>query len=284
MTVSAWTANHAYTAGDIVNPTVANGHSYRCTVGGTSDNTEPSWVGRYQTISDGSTVKWVVYTIVTPATVRAQLNLTGTTGQYADDIIGSYIISATESLELVTKRYLSNRPGFTVTYTSMLRAILPVPNLRTATTVTYANNDMTVNAGYWLLPDSAQTGVFTGIQFRALRADGAGPWWLVDPGWFDKALDNPFNPANYGGGYVFSSMPNDTTVLGDWGYEPGFEPGNVVHAVEVLSEWYTMRPPAILADSAITPAGGIVSYSQMPPEVQDFVKTYSAGPSVVSIG
>ena len=45
-------------------------------------------------------------------------------------------------------------------------------------------------------------------------------------------------------------------------YEPLFEPGNVVHAVEVLSEWYTMRPPAILADSAITPAGGIVSYSQ----------------------
>lgn len=284
MSIAAWSAGATVAAGDLRNPTTANGHTYRCTVGGTTGGSEPAWVGRFQTITDGSTVRWVVYTIITPDTIRTQLKLEGTTGQYGEDILGGYILDATASLELVTKRVLSNRPGATFIYTSMLRALLPIPNVRTVTEALYANNLMEENAGYWLLPDSAQTGVFTGIQFRALRADGAGPWWLVDPSWFDKALDNPFNPANYGGGYVFSSMPNDTSVTGDFGYEPGFEPGNVVHAIEVLSEWYTMRPPAILADSAITPAGGIVSYSQMPPEVQDFVKTYSAGPQVVSIG
>ncbi len=284
---ATWTAGHQYSIDDVVNPTTPAGFSYRCTTGGTSGGSEPSWVGRYQTITDGATVTWVVYSIVTPATVRSQLSLTDTTAPNTDDNLGGYIMAAIESLERATRRFLRNRPNFTYTQTSQTAATVPIPGLRTATSLTYAN--VTVDpSGYWLLPDVQNSGVYTGIQFRPFRSPENGPWWLVLGGqhdnWFDTAADNPFDPRNYGGGYVYTSMPNDQVTVGDWGYEPGFEPGDVVHAVEVLAEWYTLRPPAILADSAITAAGGIVSYSQMPPEVAEFCRKWSVGRQAVSVG
>ncbi len=293
MTVAAWQANHAYVSGDIVNPTVANGHSFRCTTSGTSGGSEPTWVGRYQTITDGGTVTWVVYTVITPQNVRDQLALTGTTGQYSDTTIGGYILDAIGSLEQATWRYLINRPGWTYQVTSYGRPILNIPGVRTATSVLWQSSAQTVSLanagnGYTLLPDAMQTGVYTAIQFRPLHTEGNYPWWLSLGGattnWFDTAADNPFDPRNYGGGYIFTSVSLDTAITGDWGYEPNFEPGNFVHALEILSEWYVLRPPSILADSAITPSGGIVSYSMMPPEVQQFVKGFSAGTGVVSIG
>lgn len=40
-----WQQNHAYSAGDIIRPTIVNGHSYICTGAGTSGGTEPaSWL------------------------------------------------------------------------------------------------------------------------------------------------------------------------------------------------------------------------------------------------
>lgn len=297
--MSVWAPAHVYTAGDIVDPITSTGHSYRCLVGGTSDNTEPSWVTRYQTVTDGMTVEWVVYTVVTPGQVRAMLNLdpeaTGATtpaatGQYSDDTIGGYLLDAISSLEQSCRRFFANRPGFTFTQTSQTAATMPLPGLRTLTSITYAGVTMNVTAegGPWLLPDAQQTGVYTGVQFRPFRSPDNGPWWLVLGGptnnWFDTGADNPFDPRNYGGGYVYTSMPNDQVTVGDWGYAPGFEPGNFVHALEILAGWYVMRPPAILNDSAVTATGAVVSYSQMPPEVQEFVRSFSAGRMAVSIG
>lgn len=287
---ATWAALTVYSIGNVVNPTVANGFSFVCVDAGTSGASEPTWSGRWPAVVDGSAA-WAPYSIITPAMVRTQLGLEGTTGQYSDDTIGGYILAAVGSLEQATNRYLRNRPGASYSTTSYGRPILALPGLRTASAVTWMGSLQTASIpgqgnGYTLLPDALQTGVFTGIQFRPLHT-GAGPWWLSLGGpttnWFDTNADSPFDPRNYGGGYVYTSVPGDTIVVGDWAYEPGFEPANVVHAVEVLSEWYTMRPPAILADSVITPAGGIVSYSQMPPEVQQFVKSFSAGQQAVSV-
>jgi hypothetical protein len=301
VTVATWLPNHAYTAGAVVNPAVANQHSFYCSVGGTSGASEPAWVGRYQNIVDNS-VTWVPYTIVTPAQIRQELKLdpegTGGTiaasGQYADSIIGPYILDAIASLQTTCARMFVNTPGLTWIQTSQGVALLPLPGFRTVSSQTYQGATQaaavpgTGVGGYALLPDAQQTGVYTGIQFRPFRIQGSGPWWLSLGGdtsnWFDTGADNPYDPRNYGGGYISTSVPNDTVTIGDAGYEPGFEPGNVVHAVEVLSSWYVMRPPALLADSVITPAGGIVSYSQMPPEVQDFVRTMRVGRQVVSVG
>lgn len=302
MTVATWLPNHVYAAGAIVNPVAANQHSYRCTTGGTSAASEPAWVGRYADITDG-TVTWVVYTIITPGTIRQQLKLDpegqgattpAATGQYADSIIGGYILDAIASLQTVCQRMFVNTPGLTWTQTSQGYALLPLPGYRTISSQIYQGAVQTAGTpgsgggGYQLLPDAQQTGVYTGIQFRPFRVQGDGPWYYALGGatnnWFDTNADSPYDPRNYGGGYVTTSVPLDTVSVGDAGYEPGFEPGNVVHAVEVLSSWYTMRPPALLADSVITPAGGIVSYSDMPPEVQDFVKTMRVGKQVISVG
>lgn len=42
-TASAWAASTAYSVGDYVIPTTANGHIYKCTVAGTSGSSEPVW-------------------------------------------------------------------------------------------------------------------------------------------------------------------------------------------------------------------------------------------------
>jgi hypothetical protein len=261
---------------------VANGHSYICSTAGTSAASEPTWSGRWPAVTDNSAA-WAPYSIVTPATIRSQLKVESTTDQWADAIVGNYILDAISSLEQATKRFLVNRPGATITLTSMVRAEIAIPGLRTPTSVQYVGSALTASA-YWLLPDAQQTGVYTGIAFRAYRTEGQGPWWYADPGWWDKALDSPFYSANYGGGYAFSSMPNDTVIVGDWAWEPTFEPGAAVHAVEVLSAFYCMRAPAILADSVITPQGGVVNYASMPPEVQAFVRDWRAGQTAVSVG
>jgi len=110
------------------------------------------------------------------------------------------------------------------------------------------------------------------------------PWWYADQGWFDKALDSPFYPGNYGGGWAFSSMPNDTAIVGDWGWDPGFEPGAAVHAIEVLGAFFALRAPTLLSESAVTPQGGIISYASMPAEARDFIAEWSAAPTAVSVG
>jgi hypothetical protein len=288
MTVARWVTGHVYSAGDLVLPTVDNGHVYYASVAGTSGGTEPTFANRYPGVLDGSTLTWVPYTAITPATLRTMMGWdTNTSTQvqpnHTDTVLGNYLLDAIDELEKTTRRFFIDRPGKTMIYTSMLRATIPIPGLRTASTVIYGGTTLTSDA-YWLLPDAQQTGVYTSAQFRAFRVSDDGPWWLADSLWFDKALDSPFYPGNYGGGYVFTSMPNDTTFIGDWGYEPGTEPGGFLHALGVLAGFMAMRPTALLADSVITPQGGVMSFASMPPEVNQFVRDWSAGQQVVSLG
>ena len=59
-----WLANTAYTATAVVIPTVFTGYTWRCTTGGTSAGTEPSWpdpTSGTTTITDGG-VTWSVGT------------------------------------------------------------------------------------------------------------------------------------------------------------------------------------------------------------------------------
>lgn len=50
---AAWSASTAYAIGDVVQPTSANGHYYRCTAAGTSGSTEPTWPTNGSTVPDG---------------------------------------------------------------------------------------------------------------------------------------------------------------------------------------------------------------------------------------
>jgi len=216
--------------------------------------------------------------IVDQASVREYmgLNTPPSSSQYSDGTIGSNILMAQAVLERATGRYFVDRTFTTLSpwkLTTMLRAEVPLPGFRSITQLQFGGSIFNENESFWLIPDAQQTGVATGVQFRAFRAEPGQPWWYADSLWFDKALDSPFFPGNYGGGYYYTSMPNDLLIAGSAGYTADMMP------------FYTMRPASILTDSAITPQGSVLSYSQMPAEVRNFIAQYAGGQNqMVSVG
>jgi hypothetical protein len=197
--------------------------------------------------------------------------------------IESNILAAQETLERATRRWFVNRPGATYTATSMLRAIVPIPGFRAFTTVTAYGSVLTVNQACWPLPDAQNTGIYTSIQFRPFRGD-IHEWYLANPQWWDAALDNPFYPGNYGGGYAWTSMPNDLIVVGDGGYAPGTYPMSWLLAVKQLAAFFTKQPAAILAETIVTPQGGVINYAGIPSTVTAFIASWQAGQMAVSVG
>jgi len=305
-----WAQNTAYATGTVILPTVDNGRCFYAVVGGTSavGGPEPVWPGRfsgsgsaspgvYGGVLDGSVV-WTPYTIITPSLLSDMMGWdTNTSNQtqpnHTQTILGNYLLDAIDELEKSTRRYFINKPGKSWQTTSYGRPILALPGFRTVSSVTWMGAVQTAGipgqgSGYMLEPDVQQTGVYTSIAFRPMHVTDSGPWWLSLGGattnWFDTAADSPFDPRNYGGGYIYTSTEQDTIIVGDGGYAPGSEPGGFIHALGVLAGFMAMRPTALLADSVITPAGGVMSYSQMPAEVGQFVKDWGAGQMAVSLG
>ena len=139
---------------------------------------------------------------------------------------------------------------------------------------------LTGDSTYWLTPDTQQTGVYTGIQFRAFGTQRqGGPWWLGNPEWFDRDLDSPWYPGNYGGG---TSLPNDLVIAGSWGYvDDATMPESVRHAAKVLAAYYTKRPDALLSGGITTPDGNTFDLSRLPVEVAQFIREWDVGPQVV---
>ena len=201
----------------------------------------------------------------------------------SDGQIESNILAAQETLERATRRWFVNRTGATYTTTSMLRAIVPIPGFRNFTTVTWAGSSLVVNQAVWPLPDVQNTGIFTALQFRPFRGDMAG-WYRANPQWWDQGLDNSFYPGNYGGGYAYTSMPNDLIVVGDGGYAPGAEPFAWRLAVKQLASFFTKQPASILANTVITAQGGIINYADIPSTVAAFITSWQAGQMAVSVG
>lgn len=233
--------------------------------------------------------------IISTTAVRdyLDLNTPGSSSKYTDGTIGSNIRAATSFLEHKTGRVLAQRDAMTFAATSMLAAIVPIPGFRTFTSVTWGGSVQTVGypgndagASVWALLESipgVSNPLYIGLQFRQFRVQGSGPWYLSDPLWFDKNLDSPYHPGNFASGYAGTSSPNDLVVIGNAGYLVGTEPEDVLHAVKVLAAFYTMRPASILADVAITPAGGVLNYAQLPAEVRDFLADWTIGRQMVSI-
>ena len=235
--------------------------------------------------------------VVTTDAVREylELNTPGSTSKYSDATIGSNIRAAQSKLEKWTHRFLVDRPSYTWSATTMLAAQIAIPGYRTFTSTTFGGTILSVaipgdgntSPSAWAIPDDLNTGTFIALQFRPWRADSDMPWWLALGGqnsWFDQAADNPFDPRNRGGGYAWTSMPNDLVIVGNAGWDStlpvdtyGGYPSDFLHATKVLAAFYTMRPAAILADVAITPAGGVLNYSRMPPEVLDFIAAFKIG-------
>lgn len=237
--------------------------------------------------------------VVTPDSVREYLllNSPGSTSRYSDGTIGSNIRAAQSYLERECHRFFHDHPGVTWATTTMLQAQVDLPGFRTITSATWGGallsvavpGDGNTSPSAWALWEPTE-GIEDGyrlicaLQFRPWRVDNDRPWWLADRNWFDKGLDSPCLPGNWGGGYAWTSMPNDLIIVGDGGYPPGFEPFAYIHAVRVLAAWYTIRPASLMGNVALSPGGAPLEYGDLPPEVYEFVADWKLGRQVVSVG
>ena len=230
---------------------------------------------------------------VSAAEVRAYLQLepdnpTGNSS-LSDGQIESHILMSQEYLERATRRWFVDRPATTYVGTTMLRAIVPIPGFRSFTSVSAYGSVLDVvippatSGAVWPLLDVMNTGIYTALQFRPFRGD-MRDWYIANPQWWDAALDNPFYPGNYGGGYAWTSMPNDLYVQGDGGYAAGTYPFAWLLAVKQLASFVTKQPASLLAETIITPQGGVVNYASIPATVQSFIASWQAGQMVVSVG
>src|SRR5687768_9288093 len=221
---------------------------------------------------------------VTAASVREYLGLNAVSGdsKYSDGTLGSNIRAATNALERATARRFEDVTA-TLKFTTNGAAYLTIPGLRSASSITNQGSVLTADEGYYLIPDQQQTGVYTGIQFRAFGTRGqGGPWWLSNPEWFDRNLDSAWHPANMAGGGS-TSLPNDLSITGSWGYTDALMPEAVRHAVKVLAGWYTKRPDAILSGGITTPDGNTFDLTRFPAEVGAFIKEWSVGSQVYGL-
>jgi hypothetical protein len=207
------------------------------------------------------------------------LNSPGSTSQYSQGTVGSNIRAAAVGLEKATQRWFLDRPATTFTTTTNGRAQVYIPGFRSFSSVTIATATLTANANYWGIPDAQNSGIYVALQFRPFTSQGPSrlPW-----NWFDTNADSPYDPRNYGGGQYQTSMPNDLVVSGDGGYADANLPEAYLEAVKIWAAFKTMRPSSLLADVAITPQGGVVTYSQLPPEVSAFISEWKIGEQAVA--
>lgn len=210
------------------------------------------------------------------------LNASGGRAVYSPATLGSNIRAASYNLEKWCGCFFGDRHQ-TLTFSTFGRPIVPLPRLRTLTQAFWNNSVLTigVNPNAWLLPDIGQTGVSTSLQLRVTGYAG-GSAYKANQSWFDRGLDSPYWPGNYGAGE--GTLPNDLTVEGDWGYLDADLPEPVLHATKVLAGWYTLRPDSILANVKIDTSGNVLNYGELPPEVGAFVAEWRVGAMAVSVG
>lgn len=235
--------------------------------------------------------------IVTAAQVRAylELNSPGTASRYSDAVVEDAITGAQSDLETVCRRFFYDHPGITWATTTMLQAQVALPGFRSFAGVTWGGATISVavpgdgnqSPSAWGLleqtPGTNDNPLVIAMQFRAWRVDNDMPWYFADRLWWDKNLDNPFYPGNYGGGYAWTSLPNDLVIVGDGGYAAGTEPRAVFEAVKVLAAWKVLRPSGLMGGVGITPGGGAVDYSTIPAEVRDFIADWAIGQQAASM-
>jgi hypothetical protein len=186
--------------------------------------------------------------------------------------LGSNIRAASAFLERRTGRQFELQTAATKKFTTNGEAFVALPGLRTATSITLADSALTIDDTAHLVPDSQQTGLYIGVQFRPFgrRADYRS--W---PTWFDTNLDRRWYPG-------FTSDPNDLVIVGDWGFVD--YPDELVHVTNVLAAWYARRPDALLGGVSVTTNGTEIDLGALPIEVRLFIDAWKIGDSVVSVG
>ena len=238
---------------------------------------------------------------VVPQDIRNYLSLadagagppTGKT-RYEDAVLYGHIAAANSYLEHATHRYLADHGKVTWATTTLLRAQMPIPGFRSFDSVIWGPVGGTVafnvslpgdgtSGPLYALQDELATGVYIALQQRPWRVDNE-TWYLAMFDWFGHSADSPFYPGNIGGGYAWTSMPNDLVVIGEGGWLYGSAPDAYRHALLVLSSFYTKRGSSVLSDVTITPGSGEMHFSRLPEEAREFIDQWKLGEQAVSVG
>jgi hypothetical protein len=223
------------------------------------------------------------------ADLRDYMQQTTTTGRWTDAQLGSNIVAAQHYLQRETGRQFEPQQNTAKSFTSIGRAIINIPDLRNADSITKAGSALD-SGSYDLLPDRMSSGVYTGLQLRVPDVwRGYGDWYKSDPLWWDKNLDRP----NYAAGGSWTSDANDVVITGDWGYEGGIGwgvtpptvplPFDALHAIKVLASFYTLRPQSVLAGAQVTPEGALLTYQALPIEVRAFIEQWRLGEQAAAV-
>jgi len=203
--------------------------------------------------------------------------------KYSSGILTSNLRAASYMLERATGRFFHDRPAATFTVTTEGAASVPLPGFRSLASVVLAGSALVAEQGYWLQPDPSGTGLILGIQFRAYGSRSDGPSWLHYSDWFDRNLDSPRWPGNWGGSG--GSLPGDLVLTGDGGFLDADLPEPVRLATKALAGFLTLRPTgALLAGAIATPAGNVFDMSAWPLEVKSFIELWRIGQQVISVG
>ena len=205
--------------------------------------------------------------------VRDYLNVSGTSGQYSDGLIGSNIRFAFNYLQRITHRQFEKQDNTTKTFTTNGQASISIPDLRSATSVVLNGSTLEQNSTYWFIEDERHEGIYTGIQFRAFGTRGD---YRAYSDWFDRNLDQLWYK-----GTLQNGLPNDTAITGNWGHDP--QPDEVQIATKVMAAWLTVRPDALLTATRTTPDGNPIELSALPDEVALFIEAWSAGPILTGV-
>ena len=209
---------------------------------------------------------------VTPADVRAYLQASENVGQWSNSLIGSNIAAASGNLQRWTGRQFEAQSNTRKVFTTHGAAYVTIPDLRSTSEITLQGTTLEAESTYYLVPDRMNTGVYTGVQFRAFGAYD----YRSNPEWFDRNLDNP----RWGRDHY--SLPNDLVITGTWGHVP--IPAEVQHATIVLAAYYVLRSDALLSGQlARLEQGVVLDYSNLPIEVQNFVETWRLGPVMAAV-
>jgi hypothetical protein len=212
--------------------------------------------------------------VVTVASVRDYMQVTDTTGQWSAGIIGSNIQLASKRLQRMTNRQWEPSSE-TKVFSTEGRAFLPIPDVRSVTSVILNDATLTTDS-YDLLPSQADAAIFIGIQFPTLIR-----------GWHPglNTFDINYNHLRWTG-YRYETLPNNLSIASTaWGHAEASWPIEVIGAIRAFAAFLTLRPDALLSGAKESlSSGAVFDMSRLPLEVQEFVSSWANLEMAVTAG
>lgn len=212
----------------------------------------------------------------TAVALRTYLDTSKSNGRYTGENLDFLLETASNTLERATGRIITASASNTSrTFTTHGRAIITIPDLRVASTLTMAGSSLTADESYWLIPSAQAPDIYTGVQTRPLHGTGSGSrWYLHYRDWFERNLDSP----RYAAGFD-RSLPNDLVITGLWGWST--VPAQWKLATMALAGYYLKHSDALLAGAGATTEDALLDFSEFPSEAQRLIHDWQLGEQVV---